>query len=106
MYKTEDEPPIPIVEQMPVKVMFICAYIIVFVTSITGSTLKYRQRISIIGNTLTLLAIISRRTMRTTTNIFVANLATADLLVGALCVLQQMIHITINKSVWPFGELL
>ncbi|KAH7669909.1 Protein NPR-21 [Aphelenchoides avenae] len=77
-----------------VRAFFLTAYLLIFLCCV-------------IGNSLILYVIIKNRSMRTVTNFFLANLATADLLVGIFCVFQNAVHFVIfEHGSWPFGKLL
>ena len=58
--------------------------------------------INIIGNCMVLTVIIRHRGMRTRTNLFLVNLAVADILVGVLVVPFSVI--TLIEQSWIFGE--
>ena len=58
--------------------------------------------LGIVGNSAVLAVLATNKSMRTTTNVYIANLAVCDLLVCCTC---MWIHV--GKSVrqnWPFGE--
>lgn len=59
--------------------------------------------LAILGNSLVLYTVASNRTMRTVTNLFIANLAVGDLLIMALCVPFSVASIIVLQY-WPFGE--
>lgn len=76
-----------------VRLFFLTAYIMVFITCV-------------FGNMVILIVIITNKSMRTATNFFLANLAVADLLVGIFCVLQNAVHFVLFEHAWPFSELM
>lgn len=57
----------------------------------------------LLGNILVIVAIISNQRMRNTTNIFILNLAFADLLFIVFCVPSTALQHVL--SIWPFGEI-
>lgn len=55
------------------------------------------------GNTLVVLAVATTRKLRTVTNVFIVNLACADLLLGVLILpFSAVLEI---KDVWIFGQI-
>ncbi|CAD5234199.1 unnamed protein product [Bursaphelenchus xylophilus] len=75
-----------------IRLFFLAAYITVFITCVCG-------------NLVILVVIITDKSMRTTTNFFLANLAVADLLVGIFCVFQNAVHFVLfEHGAWPFGK--
>uniref|UniRef100_A0A1I8FYJ6 G_PROTEIN_RECEP_F1_2 domain-containing protein n=1 Tax=Macrostomum lignano TaxID=282301 RepID=A0A1I8FYJ6_9PLAT len=60
---------------------------------------------TVFGNSLVLLAVLLHTSLRSTTVIFVSNLAVADLLLGA-CVLPLSSVLEITHGCWLFGPLL
>lgn len=59
--------------------------------------------IVVFGNLLTMLSIYRERYLQTVTNYFVASLAAADCLVGAVVMPFSMVHEVMNKW-WVFGQ--
>lgn len=59
--------------------------------------------IVVFGNILTMLSIYKERYLQTVTNYFVASLAAADCLVGAVVMPFSMVHEVMNKW-WIFGQ--
>lgn len=58
--------------------------------------------LAVFGNTIVILIIILNKRMKSTTNVFLLNLAISDLMVGCFC---MWIHLgnSITQE-WPFGE--
>ena len=54
--------------------------------------------IAIIGNVLVIWIVASTRQMRTVTNMYIANLALADVIIGLFCIPFQVSTIRISKS--------
>ncbi len=59
--------------------------------------------IVVFGNTLTMLSVYRERYLHTVTNYFVASLAAADCLVGAIVMPFSVVHEVMNKW-WIFGQ--
>jgi len=57
----------------------------------------------VFGNTLTMLSVYRERYLHTVTNYFVASLAAADCLVGAIVMPFSVVHEVMNKW-WIFGQ--
>lgn len=57
----------------------------------------------LLGNALVVLVIVSNRSMRSTTNVLIINLAMADLLFVVFCV--PFTAIDYMMEMWPFGDL-
>lgn len=57
----------------------------------------------LLGNALVVLVIVSNRSMRSTTNILIINLAVADLLFVVFCV--PFTAIDYMMEMWPFGDI-
>ncbi|TNN23997.1 Neuropeptide Y receptor type 2 [Liparis tanakae] len=60
--------------------------------------------LGLLGNALVLCVILRYRAMRTVTNLFIANLALADLLAGALCLPFTLAYTLLGE--WRFGAAL
>uniref|UniRef100_A0A0N5AAJ3 G_PROTEIN_RECEP_F1_2 domain-containing protein n=1 Tax=Syphacia muris TaxID=451379 RepID=A0A0N5AAJ3_9BILA len=57
------------------------------------------------ANPITFFAIITQRSLRSPTNVFLAALSVVDFLVGVFCVGQNAIHLSyINEGTWPLGS--
>lgn len=57
----------------------------------------------LVGNTLVVLAVATSRKLRTVTNVFIVNLACADLLLGVLILpFSAVLEI---KDIWIFGHV-
>ncbi|XP_023292644.2 dopamine receptor 2 [Lucilia cuprina] len=61
--------------------------------------------VTVVGNTLVILAVLTTRRLRTVTNCFVLNLAITDWLVGT-CVMPPAVIHYIAEGVWRFGWIL
>lgn len=57
-----------------------------------------------LGNSLVIISIIINRGMRSTTNLFIASLAGADLIVTSTCMPLFYVYNVIMWPVWPFGN--
>ncbi|XP_059168704.1 neuropeptide FF receptor 1-like, partial [Physella acuta] len=57
--------------------------------------------VDLVGNFIVILIILLNRKMRTTTNVFILNLAVSDLLVGMFCMWVHLGNQISNN--WPFG---
>ncbi|XP_044878630.1 neuropeptide FF receptor 1 isoform X1 [Mauremys mutica] len=73
----------------PIAVMFILAYIFIFL-------------MCMIGNLLVGVIVLKNRQMRTVTNMFILNLAISDLLVGIFCMPSTLVDNLITG--WPFDN--
>uniref|UniRef100_A0A8C6D3L5 Neuropeptide FF receptor 1 n=1 Tax=Moschus moschiferus TaxID=68415 RepID=A0A8C6D3L5_MOSMO len=73
----------------PVAVMFIVAYVLIFL-------------LCMVGNTLVCFIVLKNRHMRTVTNMFILNLAISDLLVGIFCMPTTLVDNLITG--WPFDN--
>jgi len=58
--------------------------------------------LALVGNIIVILIVVLNKRMKTTTNVFLLNLAVSDLMVGCFC---MWVHLgnSITKE-WPFGE--
>lgn len=56
----------------------------------------------LIGNSLVILVVLSNPQMRSTTNLLIINLASADLLFVVFCIPATMLDYISNE--WPFGD--
>uniref|UniRef100_A0A1I8GMZ6 G_PROTEIN_RECEP_F1_2 domain-containing protein n=1 Tax=Macrostomum lignano TaxID=282301 RepID=A0A1I8GMZ6_9PLAT len=72
---------------------------------VTGMVLGLIALGTVFGNSLVLLAVLLHRNLRSTTAIFVSNLAVADLLLGS-CVLPLSSVLEVTGGCWLFGPLL
>ncbi|XP_070530888.1 probable G-protein coupled receptor No18 isoform X2 [Cardiocondyla obscurior] len=61
--------------------------------------------VTIVGNTLVIMAVITTRRLRSVTNCFVSSLAAADLLVG-LAVMPPAVLLQLTGGTWELGETL
>ncbi|XP_017875569.1 histamine H2 receptor-like isoform X1 [Ceratina calcarata] len=61
--------------------------------------------VTIVGNTLVIIAVITTRRLRSVTNCFVSSLAAADLLVG-LAVMPPAVVLQLTGGTWELGEVL
>ncbi|KAM7364425.1 tyramine receptor II [Cochliomyia hominivorax] len=61
--------------------------------------------VTVVGNTLVILAVLTTRRLRTVTNCFVLNLAITDWLVGT-CVMPPAVIHYVAEGVWRFGWIL
>ena len=61
-----------------------------------------RFLLALVGNIIVILIVVLNKRMKTTTNVFLLNLAVSDLMVGCFC---MWVHLgnSITKE-WPFGE--
>jgi len=57
-----------------------------------------------IGNVLVILVLISYKSMRTSTNLFLLNLSIADLLVLIICCPNAMVEMYMRRDIWVMGE--
>lgn len=57
-----------------------------------------------LGNSLVIISVIINRGMRSTTNIFIASLAGADLIVTSTCMPLFYVYNVLTWPVWPFGK--
>lgn len=57
-----------------------------------------------LGNFLVIISVIINRNMRSTTNFFIASLATADLVVTSICMPLFYVYYVLTWPVWPFGK--
>lgn len=60
---------------------------------------------SIIGNTLVCLVVCQQQRLRTSTNYYIVNLASADLAITLICIPFDVV-IQQNNYIWPFGKFL
>jgi len=60
--------------------------------------------VGVVGNTLVLLVILTSKSMRSSTNIFLLNLSIADLLVLIICCPNAMVEMYMRKDIWVMGE--
>lgn len=58
-----------------------------------------------LGNSLVIISIIINRGMRSTTNIFIASLAGADIIVTSTCMPLFFVYNVLTWPVWPFGNV-
>uniref|UniRef100_A0A1I8H5H4 G_PROTEIN_RECEP_F1_2 domain-containing protein n=1 Tax=Macrostomum lignano TaxID=282301 RepID=A0A1I8H5H4_9PLAT len=72
---------------------------------LTGIVLGLISLGTVFGNCLVLLAVALHRNLRSTTGVFVSNLAAADLLLGA-CVLPFSSALEVTGGCWHFGNIL
>lgn len=71
---------------------------------ILASILSVSAFCTVVGNSMVLMVIIRHRGMRTRTNLFLLNLAVADLLVGLLVMPFSITTLVQNR--WVFGEMM
>lgn len=57
-----------------------------------------------LGNSLVIVSIIINRNMRSTTNLFIASLAAADLIVTSTCMPLFFVYNVLTWPLWPFGS--
>jgi len=60
--------------------------------------------VGVIGNVLVILVLISYKSMRTSTNLFLLNLSIADLLVLIICCPNAMVEMYMRRDIWVMGE--
>ncbi len=83
--------PYDVTEETWIRVTIIPIYVVIFITGVTG-------------NFLVIYVVLCRRGMRTTTNLFILNLACSDLI---LCLLAGPITpASVFTQSWIFGEVL
>ncbi|VDD90437.1 unnamed protein product [Enterobius vermicularis] len=64
-----------------------------------------QKNVLIPANPVTFFAIVTQRSLRSPTNVFLAALSVVDFFVGVFCVGQNAIHLSyINEGTWPLGS--
>jgi len=75
----------------PIQILFSLGYLVIFVTGISG-------------NLLVVMVVLARKHMRTTTNMYIVNMAVADILMCLVSVPLTPLSTFMDK--WIFGEIL
>jgi len=60
--------------------------------------------VGVIGNVLVLIVILTSKSMRSSTNLFLLNLSIADLLVLVVCCPNAMIEMYMRRDIWVMGK--
>jgi len=60
--------------------------------------------VGVIGNVLVLIVILTSKSMRSSTNLFLLNLSIADLLVLIVCCPNAMIEMYLRRDIWVMGK--